>query len=247
MALTDNIVWYWTLNTDLSDSVWWHTWTAIWTLNFSNSWVNAWLWNCVTLDGNEWRTNDSTFEAHMWWALTRAWRVYNASTTYNVQFITAWTWWKLNNIFAMDNSTKMYVYRWNWAGSQSWPVVSNTHTLSATTWYHLAITQTWTTVAFYKNGSALWNASWSVSYTWWVSNQVAITKMFTNGGRFSHVWVWTRALSSTEISQLYNSGNWLAYPFVTTNIKSINWLAYSSIKSINWLAIWSIKNFNWLA
>ena len=31
-----------------------------------------------------------------------------------------------------------------------------------------------------------------------------------------------------------------------TNIKSINWLAYSSIKSINWLTKASIKSFNWL-
>jgi hypothetical protein len=59
--------------------------------------------------------------------------------------------------------------------------------------------------------------------------------------------IWNRALSSTEVSALYNSGNWFSYPFSTTSIKSINWLWYSAIKSINWLAIWSIKNFNWLA
>lgn len=58
---------------------------------------------------------------------------------------------------------------------------------------------------------------------------------------------WSRALSSDEITALYNSGNGLQYPFTTTSIKSINGLAYASVKSYNGLAKASIKNINGLS
>lgn len=59
--------------------------------------------------------------------------------------------------------------------------------------------------------------------------------------------VWSRAITSAEVTALYNSGNGLAYPFTTTSIKSINGLANASVKSVNGLARASIKNINGLA
>lgn len=66
-------------------------------------------------------------------------------------------------------------------------------------------------------------------------------------GIIDEVGIWSRALTSDEISTLYNSGNGLTYPFTTTSIKSINGLAYASVKSYNGLAKASIKNINGLS
>ena len=54
--------------------------------------------------------------------------------------------------------------------------------------------------------------------------------------------LWSRALSSTEVSTLYNSGNGIQYPFTTTNIKTIMGLDYASVKTVNGLAKASIKS-----
>lgn len=66
-------------------------------------------------------------------------------------------------------------------------------------------------------------------------------------GAEDEVAIWSRALTSDERTALYNSGAGLQYPFVSTNIKSINGLAYASVKSWNGLAKSSIKNINGLS
>lgn len=65
-------------------------------------------------------------------------------------------------------------------------------------------------------------------------------------GYMDEIGIWTRAISSTEVSQLYNSGNGLQYPFSTTSIKTVNGLAYSSVKTVNGLAVASVKTINGL-
>jgi hypothetical protein len=65
-------------------------------------------------------------------------------------------------------------------------------------------------------------------------------------GIIDEVGIWSRALSSTEISTLYNSGNGLAYPFSSSAIKTINGLSRSSVKTVGGLAIASLKSFNGL-
>jgi len=57
---------------------------------------------------------------------------------------------------------------------------------------------------------------------------------------------WEKTLSTTEISQLWNGGAGLAYPFTITNIKTINGLAKGSVKTVNGLAIASVKSINGL-
>lgn len=59
--------------------------------------------------------------------------------------------------------------------------------------------------------------------------------------------LWSRALSGSEITQLYNGGAGLQYPFVSTAIKTINGLATASVKTVNGLAIASVKTWNGLA
>lgn len=124
---------------------------------------------------------------------------------------------------------------------------------TADTWTHVAITWDGTTFEFYINGS---NAS--VTKTSNLSmTQTSTTRTLRVGaevsssnvadGLIDELGVWSRALTSSEITELYNSGAGLTYPFSTTAIKTVNGLAKASVKTVNGLAIASVKNFNGLA
>ena len=72
---------------------------------------------------------------------------------------------------------------------------------------------------------------------------------FTNcNATIDEVGVWNRVLTGPEITQLYNGGAGLQYPFTAgpTNVKTWNGLAFASVKTINGLATGSIKTVNGL-
>jgi len=69
----------------------------------------------------------------------------------------------------------------------------------------------------------------------------------TNDANYDAVGVWSRVLSSTEITALYNGGVGSQYPFLTSSIKTINGLAKASVKTVNGLAIASVKAWLGLA
>jgi len=65
-------------------------------------------------------------------------------------------------------------------------------------------------------------------------------------GMIDEVGVWTRKLTSTEVTSLYNSGNGLQYPFSSgpANLKSYNTNLKANIKSINTNPIANTKSLN---
>jgi len=66
-------------------------------------------------------------------------------------------------------------------------------------------------------------------------------------GFLDEIGFWSRALSSTEVSTLYNGGSGLQYPFgssPTYNISNINGVATSTISKINGTAIANISKIN---
>lgn len=65
-------------------------------------------------------------------------------------------------------------------------------------------------------------------------------------GSLDEIGVFSRSISTGEISSLYNSGSGLQYPFSTTSIKTINGLSRSSVKTVGGLAIANLKSFNGL-
>jgi len=65
-------------------------------------------------------------------------------------------------------------------------------------------------------------------------------------GSIDEVGVWSKVLSSSEVTALYNSGNGLTYPFVTSSIKTFNGLVYASVSKKNGIVLASIKNVNGL-
>lgn len=106
---------------------------------------------------------------------------------------------------------------------------SSASTLSDNTWYHYAITWDWSNVIVYKN----WAVETTQSSTKTVqANAQQFSIWNTNfdtsqpyAGIVDELWIWTRALSSWEISQLYNSWNWLTYPF-TISSTNLSFLAF---------------------
>jgi hypothetical protein len=66
-------------------------------------------------------------------------------------------------------------------------------------------------------------------------------------GLIDEVGIWSRALTSTEITELYNSGSGLQYPFSASgpaNLKSYNTNVIANIKSINTNLIANVKSLN---
>jgi hypothetical protein len=86
------------------------------------------------------------------------------------------------------------------------------------TWYHVVVTDDGTTVKQYINGSvqSATMASGTIDYTSFVGFLLGRTGSGADGltGAIDEVGVWTRALSGSEVTQLYNGGAGSAYPYV---------------------------------
>jgi hypothetical protein len=83
-----------------------------------------------------------------------------------------------------------------------------------TGWHHVAVTRDATTWKFYIDGSAAGTTSTASPLT--PTSDFQLGRDTSNryfGGDLDEVGFWTRALSASEISQLYNSGAGVQYPF----------------------------------
>jgi hypothetical protein len=90
-------------------------------------------------------------------------------------------------------------------------------TLSTGIWYHIVGTYDGTNLKVYVNGTAYTTAETGSLNTYSTNVEIGHYvpgSTFTNGS-IDEVGIWNRALSTTEVGQLYNSGNGLAYPLST--------------------------------
>jgi len=130
-------------------------------------------------------------------------------------------------------------------------------TLTQGAWYMYSAVYDGTDLRLYLNGTQVGTP---LSFTWSSASGTLSflsvgTYMDTSGdvpyaslrGTYDEMGIWSRALSSTEITDLYNGGAGLAYPFTTTSIKTINGLAIASVKTVNGLSTASVKTVNGLA
>lgn len=119
-------------------------------------------------------------------------------------------------IVPMSTSNKIGITIYN-TGFTS--VLSNT-SLSINTWYHVTITRkSATNTKIYINGSldatgtsvkdTVYNP---VTFSSSIGNTVGVGGGYVNG-RIDGLSFWTRELSAADVTQLYNSGNGLQYPF----------------------------------
>lgn len=125
--------------------------------------------------------------------------------------------------FATDNVCSGYTY------------TNQTKTygaLSTSNWYMLTLKRTGTTAEFYINGTSLGTATVETS-----ANCTADFALGFEAGRnllyvnakMCKAGIWSRALSDSEITTLYNSGNGLIYPFPTTEPPVLDTLAVDDI------------------
>ena len=94
--------------------------------------------------------------------------------------------------------------------------IAGTHADS--TWHFICSVRSGTTHTIYRDTSSTSNtvsgAALSTTYSLIVGNDDSHTVNFN--GYITGVGYWNRALSSAEVSQLYNGGSGLAYPFTVT-------------------------------
>lgn len=101
-------------------------------------------------------------------------------------------------------------------------LVTNTVTMGTSNYYHLVLTYDGTTLEGYVNGSSIGTLATSGDGSGSGLNQFDIGEgsMFAGTSYASidadEVGVWSRAITSTEVSELYNSGAGLAYPFASS-------------------------------
>lgn len=88
-------------------------------------------------------------------------------------------------------------------------------------WYHIVVTKTGTTIVFYVNGNALTNfedlapaviADGTAPFCVGVRFQSGSYLPFD--GLIDELGAWNRALTSDEVTTLYNGGRGLSYPFI---------------------------------
>ncbi len=104
--------------------------------------------------------------------------------------------------------------------------ISYSLNLPTSTYTHVALTYDGTTVNFYVNGTSVGTTASSGNGISGISSGAAIGADNTGAnlisGIIDEVGMWSRALSSSEISALYNGGVGLQYPFLqNTNFFAI--------------------------
>ncbi len=132
---------------------------------------------------------------------------------------------------------------------------------SSGVWYHIVATLNpsggSSTGLFYVNGSSVSITSHSGAATSIHDGTSSFVLGIVNpdgtpveplGGILDEVGIWSRVLSSTEVTALYNSGNGLQYPFGESagpaNLKSYNTNLKANIKSINTNLIANVKSLD---
>lgn len=216
MALTDNLLAYYKLDWNSNDSLWVINWT-----DTNVSYVSWKIWNCaqwnwtsskISQNSNSWITG-TVFSISLWF--------YNSAFT-SLKSV-CWTWtgiWWCYNIYLWD-------WGWFWWGVNidwNWTMVGTNYP-SINQWHHVVAVQNWSNLSswcsIYIDGVLQ-----SITKSYQPTNALSVvntpmnflsnfnTSIF-NDGKIDEVWIWSRALSSTEITQLYNNGNWLQYPFAS--------------------------------
>lgn len=102
---------------------------------------------------------------------------------------------------------------------------TGTVTISYGTWTFVALTWDGVNGQFYKNGATL-GASMAFAPTGITTTNSFIGSRFTGNAvsfdSLDEIGIWSRALTSTEVTQLYNAGAGLQYPFSSPIIRSLS-------------------------
>lgn len=219
MALTDNLISYYKLESNSNDSVG--------TLNGTDTSITYWgwkIWNGAIWNGTSSKiTTASTtlftgndISISFWikpWASQS--EVIETILDYNHWISQGW-------VIQSENatSTGRYYFTWhNWTGFQ-WAGTSNGVILTPNVWQHICFTKSWTTTKWYVNWVESWSFTGTGTLVAWNYPLTILAWQWTwrnFNWTIDELWIWSRALTSWEITSLYNSWAWLQYPFTSTN------------------------------
>lgn len=240
MALTDNIANYYKLDDNSNDSVGSKNGTDT-NINYVAGLINQ----AASFNGSNSQISTSGFTIGTVGSIS-FW--YNFSGTSNSQY------------FIDASSGNRFLFGKNGTNTALWlinntTIVNPTGNILPTTtggWHHVVLT--WDNSLgsnkekIYIDGSLAGQYNVSITGTTPTNMYFGTAYFGANylNGKLDEIGFWTRALSSTEVTALYNSGSGLQYPFITTSIKTINGLIKASVKTVNGLAIASVKSVNGL-
>jgi len=220
MALTSGLIAYWKLDEssgNASDSVGGYTATNN-SVTYSAGKINNW-------GDFDWTTSWLSLSSDLW--LNGSSQNYSyslrARPTSNMSAQTVF----FNNVdatFHNYNYIEFYLWAMRLIRVRGWvaaDVLNVTQAMNGSTWYHIVWTYNWTTLTLYINGTSIWTASSTGNWTSGYSDQSSIGADVAWSTKFNwkidEVWVWNRAITSTEVTSLYNWWSGIQYPFSSGN------------------------------
>ena len=232
MALTDNLLSYWKLDDNSNDAVGSNNGT-----DSNISYAAAKINNGASFNGSSSKITHSAsgFPTGNAARSVNFWVKLNSTASGRQVFL--YGTYSSGQVWCVMMSNSIFVqgYMLNASGASS-------TVLSTGTWYMCTVTMDGSgNIAYYLNGSADGTATIATL------NTTASGGIIGNGwdgyfsGMVDEIGFWSRVLSSTEVSQLYNSGNGLPYPLSTTNQKKIGGVDRASIKKIGGVSLGSCK------
>jgi len=220
-TLLNNLQAYYKFESNLNDSVWSNNWTGTSITYWTGIIWNSWIFNGTTSKVLLW-TDTCNFTGSF---TISVWVKFTSIGAYDVIFSNfnqspsgiAWYWFicRINP----SNQVEFNIY------NDSQVLLSTTATVTTWTWYNIVFVRTSSTwSAIYINwtssvtNSSTFNPSyptysfhpsiWALEYFAWSY----LNDQYINWN-IDELWIWTRALTGTEITELYNSWTWKTHPF----------------------------------
>lgn len=233
MALTDNLVSYWKLDESSGNAADAHASNTL-TNNGSTAYAAAKINNGADLDGS----NDYFSRAAQTWGVANewSWQLWVKADSFvgnpRILFLSTGTSGSsfYNNVtFGIASTGSVFFQNYNSTGGT---IKNATYgTLVISTWYHLVGTWDGTTMKLYVDGSEVTltfdvNNSGTMTDTsraWYIGATNSGTALYD--GLLDEIGVWSRAITASEVTSLFNGGSGLAYPLTVSGTNTTNFFA----------------------
>lgn len=218
MALTDWLINYWKLDETSGTTAFDSVGSSDWTINWA-TWTTGKINNGLSLD---W-TNDrvdfwDTWAINTWDFSWQIWAKFTAAATK----VLLSKWPNQATIPQWDYVSIITYNDWKiWFRLSDWSTLVEPKTTTAFNngnWHHIVWVRSWTNASLYINWSliqTLWGAGYNIDNinSLMLGNFSYLNSSLYFWWQVDEIWVWNRALTSTEVTQLYNSWAGLQYPF----------------------------------